>query len=211
MRGSSDRHDERVPDDELMLYAFGELPPERVDEVERLVRQDPQARAAVAAMRRLGRLATEDVAGPTDALLAATETTMRMAMARKVRRRRIGIVAALGSVAAAAVIAVVVAHVSGPTARVAEVAEAPRPAASQPAVVGPTVTVGLSDADRRAIRQTIARMRRERVWDDPLDDRVLRLRRKIDRLSGELLVAPRATQPAGSTQRPAPTKEARHA
>jgi len=220
---------EQISDDELTLFAFGELPADRASAVERAIRQDPHARATVQGLRRLAGLASQDVDGPADETLAAMQATIRLAAARRVWRRRLRIVAAIGSAAAVVVIALVVARRPGQTPQVPIVAHAPQPPASQPAVAA------LSLADREIIRKTLVRIHRQRVWDDPLDDQTARLRRRvealrfsscrvgptprryqllrrrIDRLSDEVDPPSRTTQPAGSSRRPAPTKEADHA
>ena len=219
----------QISDNELTLFAFGELPADRVSMVEDTIRQDPHARATVSAMRRLAGLASQDVDGPADETLAAMQATLRLAIARRVWRRRVRIVAAIGSAAAVVVIALVVARRPNETPQVPTLAHAPQPPVSQPAVAGLTL------ADREIIRKTLVRIRRQRVWDDPLDDQTARLRRRvealrfsscrvgptprryqllrrrIDRLSDEVEPASRTTQPAGSSRRPAPTKEADHA
>ncbi len=220
---------ERISDDELTLFAFGELPADRASAVEDAIRQDPHARAIVSSMRRLAGLASQDADGPTDETLAATQATIGLAIARRGWRRRLRIVAAVGSAAAVAVIALVIARRPAPTPQAPTVAQAPQTPGSQPGVTG------LSLADREIIRKTLVRIHRQRVWDDPLDDQTARLRRqvealrfsscrvgptprryqllrrRIDRLSDEVEPASRTTQPAGSSRRPAPTKEADHA
>jgi len=220
---------EQISADELTLFAFGELPADRASAVEDAIRQDPHTQAIVASMRRLAGLASQDAEGPTHETLAATQATIRLAAARQAWRRRARIVAAVGSAAAVAVIALVIARRPPPRPQAPTVAQAPQTPGSQPDVVA------LSLADREIIRKTLVRIRRQRVWDDPLDDQTARLRRRvealrfhssrvgptprryqllrrrIDRLSDEVEPPSRTSQPAGSSRRPAPTKEADHA
>lgn len=214
--------------DDLTLLAFGELPAEQAERVQRLLVQDRKTRAAVDAMRRLARAEFDDSTGPSEELLAAAGATIRVALARRRRWRRVRVVAALGSAAAAVAVIAVISRTPAPTENLT-VAKAQATPASHPDATR------LTDADRQAIQQTIVRMWHEQTWDDPLDEQTVRLRRRIeharsvaphvsasqgrylllrrqiDRLSKDIAVEPQTTRPAGSTKSPVPGKESDHA
>lgn len=229
MSEPNDRQDDRITNDELTLYAFGELPPERMIAVEQHVRQDDRARATVEAMQRLATLGSDDDARPADELLATTRATTEIAAKRRVRSRRVKQLAAVGSMAAAAAIVLVVARLPDrPTHK---------PTIDKPSgrITGRGATVGLNQADRQALRQTYARILHQRDWDDPLERQTTRLRRRLaaarvsssriwpaSRLAAPLhpdVTTPatkphapaRTTQPDGSTCRPVQNKETSHA
>jgi hypothetical protein len=227
--GNQDKR--RISADDLTLLAFGDLPADRVDDAERAVSQDEAAKALLAAMRRLSQLGAEDEVGPSQELIATSQATIRLALARKRRWCRLRILVGVGSVAAAiVVIVVIVATIRTPDRRTpVTIVESPKAPASQPA------KRGLREADRRVLRQTIAQMRleqtRDATWDREsaqLRRRVSRarfgpsrfgasprrytlLRQRIDRLSNDITPPPKTTRPAGSTRSPAPTKESGHA
>ncbi len=227
MTEPSDTPVPNVSPDELTLYAFGELPPDRRVDVERFIDADPHARATVAAMQRIARLASEDDAAPSDATGAAARATVRLAVRRRLRRRRLRVAAAVGAAGLAAAVVLVTTRPGTAPSPATSIAQAPQ-SVSKPAA-------GLTDADRKALREVYATVVRRRTWEDPLDEEVAALQRRVRaaRLSYahvwpapsrsespsprmkespvEPRVAPKATRPAGSTRRTATTKEMRHA
>jgi hypothetical protein len=229
MTEPKDQHDQRIPDDERTLHAFGELPADRVTDVERAICQDPDARAETEAMGRLARLGPDPTDGPSADLLAATQASIRLAVVRRAKQRRIRIAAVASSLSAAAAIAIVMMAWQDTPTSTTHVVQVAKPAVSQPSLVS------LTEADREVIRQTIAQLHLERTWDDPLDNQTNRLRRRlaaarfsasrdrptprryrqlrhrIERLLGDVTTTPSGTQPAGSTRRPDQSKETSHA
>lgn len=165
----------------------------------------------------------QDPAGPNASLIATTRSSMRLALARR-RRQRWLVRGAVGIASTAA--GVIIAFAAWPTATTQsphQVAERPQPPtptttevarSDEPGAGNPSHGTLIGQADREQIRRSLARMTLRRTWDDPggLQSRELsKIRRRIRRLSEDLSDAPRSTQPAGSTKKPAPTKELRHA
>jgi len=218
-----------VPDDDVILYAAGELSPERSSEIERVATGDRGTRAAIEALRQLGRLAGRDPSGPTDELLAATQVSIGIALNRQRHRRRIRLIAAVATAAAAAAVALILGRFPQETTPIPAVVDASKPIASQPS------PFGLSDEDRHVIRRVVVRMHQERDWQDTLDDEVAQLRQRVnaarssayrsdsvprhyvilrqrlEQLAGDSADIPRSTQPGSSSRAPAHAKEHRHA
>jgi hypothetical protein len=206
------------PEAGLVLYAFDELPADQKAWTGEVLSEDRRARATVEAMRRLGELVRKENAGPTDRVVAATRASICIGLNRRRRRRRIRTGAAAASVAAVAAVVLLVVRPPHGTRSVPAVVDASKPAVSQ------SSAFVLSEEDRQAIRQTVARMVQERDWQDSLDDEVeelqLRLnttrssayrsestprryailRQRMEELSGDMIAGPRSTRPAGSSR-----------
>lgn len=174
-----DNQGDGSPDEERVLHAFGELPPERAAEIERSIDRDPGAHVEVNAMRGLARQARTDQTGPGSQLLVATRGSIAIALRRQRRLRRIRTSAAIGAVAAAAIV-IVVNRWPYETQSASGVADGSKAATSLP------MGSFLSDADRQAVRQTVIRLYQEQDWQDSLEDQVGELRQRVSAVRSAL-------------------------
>jgi anti-sigma factor RsiW len=140
--GSLDRRD--PTDQELMLWADGELDPRRAAEVEALVLSNPRARAIIAGLRQGSEVLTFDALGRAqesgadsivDGVMAALDKeTARVAPVRHLRPWRTALAASVVAAAAAAAVVVFL-------PRAGRVAAVPGESAIEPAFSGAVIDV----------------------------------------------------------------------